>query len=45
LTAKYKVSLDGRITLPAFVRRQLGIKGGDEIEFRLEGDRCYIRKA
>jgi len=41
---QYSLSLSskGRITLPAAVRRQLGIAPGSVVEWRREGDRLLL---
>ena len=39
-----RVSSKGQITIPRAVREALGIKEGDEILFRLEGNRAVIAR-
>ncbi|GJL53493.1 MAG: AbrB family transcriptional regulator [Nitrospirales bacterium] len=34
-----------QLVLPAAVRKQLGIKPGDQIDVQVEGDQAVIRKA
>ena len=33
-----RISQDGQITIPAEIRRQLGLNAGDEVLFTLNGD-------
>ncbi len=41
----YKVYGDGtKVTIPAEIRRALGIGKGDRVRFFLEGDRAYFVK-
>ena len=39
------VNAQGRVTLPADVRRKLGISDGDQLEVKLEDDRITLRPA
>ena len=39
-----RVSSKGQITIPRAVREALGIKEGDEVLFRLEGNRAVIAR-
>jgi AbrB family looped-hinge helix DNA binding protein len=39
-----KVSSKGQVTLPAEVRRRLGLKPGSVVRYFLEGDRAILRK-
>jgi AbrB family looped-hinge helix DNA binding protein len=39
-----KVSSKGQVTLPKVVRDALGIEEGDEIVFRVEGNRALLAK-
>jgi AbrB family looped-hinge helix DNA binding protein len=36
---------DGQITIPTEVRKRLGLKAGDSVEFAVEGDHTVIRPA
>lgn len=40
-----KVTSKGQITIPAAIRRQLGIKEGDKVLFVQEGDRIILMNA
>jgi antitoxin PrlF len=37
------VSTKGQVTIPRDIRRRLGLKVGDRVEFVVEGDRTTIR--
>ncbi len=39
-----KVTARAQTTLPAGVRKALGLRAGDRIEYTIEGDRAVIRK-
>jgi AbrB family looped-hinge helix DNA binding protein len=39
-----KVTSKGQVTVPKVVREALGIKEGDEIVFRVEGNRAVIAR-
>lgn len=39
-----KVTSKGRVTVPKAVRNALGIEAGDEIVFRVEGQRAVIAR-
>lgn len=39
-----KVSSKGQVTVPKVVRDALGVKEGDEIVFRVEGDRALLAR-
>ena len=39
------LSRKGRITVPLEIRRRLGLKEGDRVEFVVEGERTIIRPA
>jgi len=43
--AVVRVTRNYRITIPAEVRRRLGIEVGDRVLVEVEGDRIVIRKA
>jgi AbrB family looped-hinge helix DNA binding protein len=43
--AVVKVTRNYKVTIPAEVRRRLGIKAGDRVVVEVEGDRIVIRKA
>jgi AbrB family looped-hinge helix DNA binding protein len=43
--AVVKVTRNYQVTIPAEVRRRLGIKVGDRLVVEVEGDRIVIRKA
>jgi len=43
--AVVRVTRNHQITIPAEVRRRLGIKAGDRVVVEVEGDRIVIRKA
>jgi antitoxin PrlF len=40
-----RVTRNYQITIPAEVRRRLGIKAGDRVVVEVEGDKIVIRKA
>ncbi len=40
-----RVTRNYQVTIPAEVRRRLGIKAGDRVVVEVEGDRIVIRKA
>jgi len=42
--AVVRVTRNYQITIPAEVRRRLGIKAGDQVVVEVEGDRIVIRK-
>jgi AbrB family looped-hinge helix DNA binding protein len=39
------ISSKGQITVPLEIRRRLGLKEGDRVEFVVEGERTIIRPA
>jgi antitoxin PrlF len=39
------ISSKGQITVPLAIRRRLGLKEGDRVEFVVEGERTIIRPA
>ena len=39
-----RVGERGQVTLPKELREDFGISGGDELEFRVEGDKIVIKK-
>ncbi|MDG5821780.1 AbrB/MazE/SpoVT family DNA-binding domain-containing protein [Natronococcus sp. A-GB7] len=39
-----RVGERGQVTLPKELRENFGISGGDELEFRVEGDKIVIEK-
>jgi AbrB family looped-hinge helix DNA binding protein len=39
-----KVSTRGRITIPKYIREQLGISSGDDVDFFMEGDEILMVK-
>ena len=39
-----KVTSKGQVTVPKAVREALGIKDGDEVVFRVEGDRAVLAR-
>jgi antitoxin PrlF len=39
------ISSKGQITVPLEIRRRLGLKKGDRVEFVVEGDRTIMRPA
>jgi AbrB family looped-hinge helix DNA binding protein len=43
--AVVKVTRNYQVTIPAEVRRRLGIKAGDRVVVEVEGDKIVIRKA
>jgi AbrB family looped-hinge helix DNA binding protein len=43
--AVVRVTRNYQITIPAEVRRRLGIKAGDRVVVEVEGDKIVIRKA
>jgi AbrB family looped-hinge helix DNA binding protein len=44
MDAAAKVSSKGQITVPKVVREALGVKEGDEILFRVEGNRAVLAR-
>lgn len=42
MEAAAKVTSKGQVTIPKAVREALGLKEGDSVLFRLEGDRAVI---
>jgi AbrB family looped-hinge helix DNA binding protein len=44
MDAAAKVSSKGQVTVPKAVRDALGIKEGDEVVFRLEGNRAVLAR-
>ena len=44
MDAAAKVSAKGQVTVPKVVREALGIKEGDEITFRVEGQRAVLAR-
>jgi AbrB family looped-hinge helix DNA binding protein len=40
-----KVSSKGQVTVPKVVRDALGVKDGDELVFRLQGDRAMLARS
>ncbi|MGH2409739.1 MAG: AbrB/MazE/SpoVT family DNA-binding domain-containing protein [Chloroflexota bacterium] len=38
------VTRKGQVTLPAAIRRSLGLRQGDKVAFRLEGDEVHVRR-
>ena len=40
-----KVSSKGQVTIPRAVRRALALEEGDEVVFRVEGDRALIARS
>ncbi len=45
MTASSTLSSKGQITVPLEIRRRLGLKEGDRVEFVVEGERTIIRPA
>lgn len=39
------ISSKGQVTVPLEIRKRLGLKEGDRVEFVVEGDRTLIRPA
>lgn len=39
-----KLTSKGQVTLPKAVREALGLKAGDEVLFRVEGDRAVLAR-
>ena len=37
------VTQKGQVTIPASVRKQLGLSTGDAVGFEIEGDRVYLK--
>jgi antitoxin PrlF len=37
------ISSKGRVTIPKDIRKRLGLKAGDRVEFVMEGNRTVIR--
>jgi len=44
MDAAAKVTSKGQVTLPKAVREALGIESGDEVVFRVEGDRAVLAR-
>ena len=44
MDAAAKVTSKGQVTVPKAVRDALGIKGGDELIFRVEGNRAVLAR-
>jgi AbrB family looped-hinge helix DNA binding protein len=44
MDAAAKVTSKGQITVPKVVRDALGIKAGDEVVFRVEGNRAVLAR-
>lgn len=44
MDAAAKVTSKGQVTVPKAVREALGIKAGDEVVFRVEGQRAVIAR-
>jgi AbrB family looped-hinge helix DNA binding protein len=42
LKTRMRVNQNGRLVIPAAFRKRLGIRAGDEVELRLEGDELRI---
>ena len=45
MTCKGTLSSKGQITLPQEIRRRMGLKQGDQVEFVIEGGRTILRPA
>ena len=45
MTRSSTISSKGQITVPLEIRRRLGLKEGDRVEFVVENDRTTIRPA
>ena len=45
MTLSSTISSKGQVTVPLEVRRRLGLKEGDRIEFVITGDQTFIRPA
>lgn len=39
-----RITQKGQVTIPQYIREQLGLLPNTEVEFVLEGDRVYVRK-
>ena len=44
MDASAKVTTKGQVTVPKVVRDALGIKDGDEVVFRVEGNRAVLAR-
>ncbi len=44
-SASSKLSSKGQITVPQEIRRRLGVRAGDRVEFAVEGGRVVLRPA
>jgi AbrB family looped-hinge helix DNA binding protein len=44
MDAAAKVTSKGQVTVPKIVRDALGIKDGDEVVFRIEGNRAVLAR-
>jgi antitoxin PrlF len=44
MDAAAKITSKGQVTVPKVVREALGIKAGDEVVFRVEGNRAVLAR-
>jgi len=40
-----RISTKGQVTVPLAIREQLGLVPGTEVEFEVDGDSAYLRRA
>lgn len=40
-----RISTKGQVTVPLAIRERLGLLPGTEVEFEVDGDRAYLRRA
>jgi AbrB family looped-hinge helix DNA binding protein len=45
MPASSTISVKGQVTVPLEIRRRLGLKPGDRVEFVVESDRTILRPA
>lgn len=45
MSLQSRMTSKGQVTVPVEVRRKLGLRRGDRVEFRQEGDKTLIRRA
>lgn len=44
-TLKTTLTSKGQVTIPQAIRRRLGLKAHDQVEFEMEGDSARLRRA
>ncbi|MGH7435340.1 MAG: AbrB/MazE/SpoVT family DNA-binding domain-containing protein [Polyangiaceae bacterium] len=45
MVAQSRITAQGQISVPAGIRRKLGVGAGSVLEWEEEGDRVFVRKA